>query len=340
MALGSSVVPDEVRGSGLALRGYRYQHRPPARLRRLRRAVDPLGPAQRDRVLRRGARGGDRAGRGAARPHAGAGAFLGAGGESSSESSSGRACWLPPWRRRARASAAATTTARSRPAPPRPCPRRGRPSARRSSSAASRTAARSSIAPAGAAGGKRTLTALHCDRVYFAGGRGLCLERGGGFAAGYRAEVFGPDLEVSHALGVTGIPSRARVSPDGRYGAVTLFVTGHSYADPGAFSTQTTLIDMATGHQDRRPRAVHRVPRQQAGHGHRRQLLGRDLRARQRPLLRHAGHRRQDLPDRGLGQRAPGARDPRERRVPVALARRHADRLQEAHRLGLGARGA
>ena len=102
------------------------------------------------------------------------------------------------------------------------------------------------IAPA-ARPDEQTLTGLHCDRVYFAGGRGLCLKRGGGFAAGYRAEVFGPDLRVSHALGVTGIPSRARVSPDGRYGAVTLFVTGHAYADPGTFSTQTTIIDMATG---------------------------------------------------------------------------------------------
>jgi hypothetical protein len=108
---------------------------------------------------------------------------------------------------------------------------------------------RGQVVIAGAAdpGAAQTLTALHCDRVYFAGGRGLCLKRGGGFAAGYEAEVFGPDLEVSHSLGVTGIPSRARVSPDGRYGAVTLFVTGHAYADPGAFSTQTTLIDMATG---------------------------------------------------------------------------------------------
>jgi hypothetical protein len=92
-----------------------------------------------------------------------------------------------------------------------------------------------------------TPTALRCDRVYFAGGRGLCLARGGGFAAGYRAEVFGSDLRVTHALAVTGIPSRARVSPDGRYGAVTLFVSGHAYADPGAFSTQTTLIDLASG---------------------------------------------------------------------------------------------
>lgn len=90
-----------------------------------------------------------------------------------------------------------------------------------------------------------TLSSLRCDRVYFAGGRGLCLARGG-FPVGARAQVFGPDLRVRHTVGLTGIPSRARVSPDGRYGAVTLFVTGHAY-DPGSFSTQTTIIDLASG---------------------------------------------------------------------------------------------
>jgi hypothetical protein len=90
-----------------------------------------------------------------------------------------------------------------------------------------------------------TLSALRCDRVYFAGGRGLCLARGG-FPVGARAEIFGPDLRVRHTVQLTGIPSRARVSADGRYGAVTLFVTGHAY-DPGSFSTQTTIIDLSTG---------------------------------------------------------------------------------------------
>ena len=41
-----------------------------------------------------------------------------------------------------------------------------------------------------------------------------------------------------------GLPSRARVSPDGRYGSVTAFVAGHSYAQH-SFSTQTVIIDMA-----------------------------------------------------------------------------------------------
>jgi hypothetical protein len=95
--------------------------------------------------------------------------------------------------------------------------------------------------------GRRTLLPLRCDRVHFAAGTGLCLARGGGFAAGYRARIFGADLRVRHEVEVAGIPSRARVSPDGRYGSVTLFVTGHSYAAAGAFSTETTLIDLRRG---------------------------------------------------------------------------------------------
>ena len=91
-------------------------------------------------------------------------------------------------------------------------------------------------------------TGMRCDRVTFgAGGEGICLTRGGGFAAGYRAEIFDAGLKVRHALKVQGIPSRARVSKDGRYGSVTLFVTGHSYAAAGTFSTQTTLIDLRRG---------------------------------------------------------------------------------------------
>lgn len=90
-------------------------------------------------------------------------------------------------------------------------------------------------------------TPLRCDRVDFAGGRGLCLTRGSRPGAGYEAQVLGSDLRVRHALAVGGVPSRARVSPDGHYGSVTLFVAGESYAAAGAYSTQTTLIDLATG---------------------------------------------------------------------------------------------
>jgi hypothetical protein len=97
-------------------------------------------------------------------------------------------------------------------------------------------------------GARRVVTGMECDRVYFAAGRGLCLARIGGFGTFYSAIVFGPQLEMLRTIGLSGVPSRARISPDGRYGAVTTFVAGHSYGTPGKFSTATVLIDMATGH--------------------------------------------------------------------------------------------
>jgi hypothetical protein len=104
------------------------------------------------------------------------------------------------------------------------------------------------VAPLAARAGRPTLTGLRCARVdVSAAGAGLCVARGSGFAAGYVAKVFGADLRVRHTLALVGIPSRARVSPDGRYGSVTMFVAGDSYADAGAFSTRTTIIDLASG---------------------------------------------------------------------------------------------
>jgi hypothetical protein len=102
------------------------------------------------------------------------------------------------------------------------------------------------IVPIGGAGGSATLSSLRCDRVHFSGGTGLCVARGSGFAAGYGARIFGPDLRVRERLQLAGIPSRARVSREGRWGAVTMFVTGHGYAG-ATFSTQTTLIDLRSG---------------------------------------------------------------------------------------------
>jgi hypothetical protein len=93
----------------------------------------------------------------------------------------------------------------------------------------------------------RVTTRLRCERVHFAGARGLCLvSRQGVLQTGYEVTITGPDLKPRRKLRLTGIPSRARISPDGRYGATTGFVTGHSYAQDN-FSTKTVLIDMARG---------------------------------------------------------------------------------------------
>jgi uncharacterized repeat protein (TIGR01451 family) len=96
------------------------------------------------------------------------------------------------------------------------------------------------------AGGPRSVAPLRCLRMYYAGGRGLCLAAREDFLGTYVAYVFGPDFGPLHEVSLGGIPSRARISPDGRYGATTAFVTGHSYAEAG-FSTETLLIELATG---------------------------------------------------------------------------------------------
>jgi hypothetical protein len=94
--------------------------------------------------------------------------------------------------------------------------------------------------------GKKTLSKLRCSRLYFGGGRGICVaaDRTG---ARYRALILDDDLKVLHTTQLNGTPSRARVSADGRYGATTDFVTGHSYTFGGGFSTETVVIDISTG---------------------------------------------------------------------------------------------
>jgi hypothetical protein len=88
---------------------------------------------------------------------------------------------------------------------------------------------------------------LACERVYYAAGHGICM---GVAPSGvdYTASVFGEDLVPQHSMRLTGLPSRARVSADGRYGAMTIFVSGDAYlSSPTAFSTRTYLLDMESG---------------------------------------------------------------------------------------------
>ncbi len=90
---------------------------------------------------------------------------------------------------------------------------------------------------------------LACERVYYAAGRGICM---GVASSGvdYTATVFDSGLHPLDTIRLTGFPSRARVSSDGRYGAMTVFVTGDSYlSSPTAFSTRTTILEMADGRQ-------------------------------------------------------------------------------------------
>jgi hypothetical protein len=93
---------------------------------------------------------------------------------------------------------------------------------------------------------QRYQTTLRCERVHFAHGAGLCIAAERGVVTTFSASTFGPDFRVRNTFPLQGVPSRARVSPDGRRGAVTVFVSGDSY-NSSNFSTRTTILDMANG---------------------------------------------------------------------------------------------
>lgn len=98
---------------------------------------------------------------------------------------------------------------------------------------------------------KRALVDLRCARMYMAAGAGICLQ---GTGESDRSEglivLFDEQFRETRRYFLMGIPSRARVSPDGTKAAYTLFVTGHSYTGGvGTFSTDTRIVDMERDHR-------------------------------------------------------------------------------------------
>jgi hypothetical protein len=93
---------------------------------------------------------------------------------------------------------------------------------------------------------RRVLTPLVCDRVDFGVDRGICLKDTRGPAGpATTATIVDRDFHTIGLVQLPGVPIRARLSPDERLAAATVFVTGERYdAD---FTTRTTLIDTHTG---------------------------------------------------------------------------------------------
>jgi hypothetical protein len=88
----------------------------------------------------------------------------------------------------------------------------------------------------------RVMTGLHCSRTYAVAQYGVCLgENYDGFS-----HLVDGALNPAISFLQPGLASRARVSPDGRWAATTVFVAGHSYAVAG-FSTQTSIFSTASG---------------------------------------------------------------------------------------------
>ena len=88
--------------------------------------------------------------------------------------------------------------------------------------------------------GPRAITVAECDRVYAAAQRYLCLSSSAGVLTTYSAHVLDSDFEDEQAVPLTGVPSRARLSPDGDLAATTSFTAGDSYAAT-SFSTRTVI---------------------------------------------------------------------------------------------------
>lgn len=85
---------------------------------------------------------------------------------------------------------------------------------------------------------------LRCEVVYAAGGHGICLSAERGVFTTYSASLFDTrDFKISGSFPLKGIPSRARVSIDGKLAALTVFVSGHGYTTLD-FSTQTLIVDV------------------------------------------------------------------------------------------------
>lgn len=94
--------------------------------------------------------------------------------------------------------------------------------------------------------GSRAQTAVSCARVYATARRAVCLRPDAAAPGTFVLDVLGVDLAVEQSVPLNGVPTRARLSADGRLAAWTVFVSGDSYTSTG-FSTRTGVLDLATG---------------------------------------------------------------------------------------------
>lgn len=95
-------------------------------------------------------------------------------------------------------------------------------------------------------GGPRAVTADACERVDQRNGTTLCLRSRPGVVLGSSVTAWDRTGHVTYRRNLPGIPSRARLSPDGTLAATTAFVAGDSYLSAG-FATRTYIHDLAAG---------------------------------------------------------------------------------------------
>lgn len=92
----------------------------------------------------------------------------------------------------------------------------------------------------------RQSVALACERVHAAAaGLIACMRYNRALSGASQVDLFDRTLTLLHPQPIqsNAVISRTRVSADGRYTATTVFVSGHSYAVPGQFSTLSHIWD-------------------------------------------------------------------------------------------------
>lgn len=89
----------------------------------------------------------------------------------------------------------------------------------------------------------RVGTGLNCARFYAEGGTAVCLTTRLGVKPMTSAIILDDHLEQQQRFEFGGVPSRARVSGEGRFVSWTVFVTGDEYATTD-FSTRTGFYDL------------------------------------------------------------------------------------------------
>lgn len=98
------------------------------------------------------------------------------------------------------------------------------------------------------ADGVRHQTRLDCLRVSATHRRAVCLGPDPRLPGQFVLTVLDEHLAPVRTVALHGIPSRARITADGRMVAWTTFSTGDSYA-VDSYSTRTGILDLATGRQ-------------------------------------------------------------------------------------------
>ncbi|WP_214409879.1 hypothetical protein [Sphaerisporangium fuscum] len=89
-------------------------------------------------------------------------------------------------------------------------------------------------------------TGVSCRRFYAAERTAVCLRVVPGVVTKSDAIILDGDLREVRRVALPGVPSRARVSADGRMVSWTVFTTGDSYLSVG-FATRTGILDTRTG---------------------------------------------------------------------------------------------